>query len=338
MLASFLCQLALAADPATAPAPAEEKKKEPIPVKVAGIVFAHYEYRLTEGADGYNEFALDRAYVQAIGTFSPHWGTKVTLDAGRLSPVTLPDGSSVTVDTRYRVFVKHAYLEWKDDEVGLKVRGGIIDTPYTQVYDGFAGIRYISESFAKQFGLAETADIGVSLGGNHADGLVDWQATVLNGEGYSKLEVDAGKTAQARVTVDPLAGGDLKLPITGFFSYAGDATDQTPLITFAGAAGFSQEYLRAWAEVDGTSTDGASGFGYSATLIPQIPDVLNVIARYDAWDPDTDGDNDATTRIIGGISHDFLPKVSLAATYERTEAQDTPDPSHGVFVHMQAGY
>lgn len=360
MFALLFCHLAFA-EPAAADKPAAdgpkkeeagEKKKDAASVKVAGIVFAHYEYRLTEGADGYNEFALDRAYVQAIGTLSPHWGTKVTLDANRFSSVTIPVASagttgavtttdtSVTIDTRYRVFVKHAYLEWKDDDLGLKSRFGIIDTPLSPYYDSFMGIRYITESMPKQFGLVDTADIGASLMGTHAKGLVDWQATVINGEGYSKLEIDQGKTLQGRLTIDPLAPGkDMKLPITAFVSYAGEPTVGAPLLTYVGAVGFQQKYLNAWAEVDGTSWDGNSGFGYSASVVPHIPDYLNVIFRYDSWDPSSDVDGDGTSRIVGGLSHDFLPKVSVAGTFEQTAYQaDGSVPSQGVFLRMQAGY
>jgi hypothetical protein len=81
------------------------------------------------------------------------------------------------------------------------------------------------------------------------------------------------------------------------------------------------------------------GFGYSATVMPTFPDVLNLIARFDVWDPDADTMNDDRRKIIAGVSHDFLKKVSAALTYERTTQEAEPDaPEHGIFVHMQAGF
>ena len=68
-------------------------------------------------------------------------------------------------------------------------------------------------------------------------------------------------------------------------------------------------------------------------------DVLNVIARYDHWDPNADADGDAETMIRAGVSRDFLKKVSGAVIYERTTLESAKDaPEHGVFVRMQAGF
>ena len=50
MLAILLCSLALT------PSPALAEKATPT-VQVGGLVFAHYGYDLTDGADGFNEFA-----------------------------------------------------------------------------------------------------------------------------------------------------------------------------------------------------------------------------------------------------------------------------------------
>jgi hypothetical protein len=334
--------LALAADPAepaeVPPPPPKEEKKFP-DTKVSGILFAHYGYLLTDGSDGYNEFGLDRAYLVAESKLSGHLATRLTLDADRLKATTLPDDSEVTVDTKYRVFVKHAYLEGRWESYGLKTRGGIIDTPYAPYYDKFVGIRYVIESFPKQNKVLETADIGAGLWGNHADGLLDWNVSLLNGEGYSKPEIDEGKAVQARVIVDPLAKGEMNLPITGFVSMNGQPSVGDPIITAIGAVGFKQDYLVAWAEYLLVMQGDLSGGGYSATLAPKAPDVGGLLLRYDHFDPNADADDDASDTIIAGVTHDFVEKVSLAGTYERITPEATPDaPGRSVFVHMQAGF
>lgn len=301
-------------------------------VKPSGVVFAHYGYDLTDGADGANAFAMDRVYVRADAQITKRIGTRVTIDADRFS--------DNTVDTKYRVFVKHAYVEVKELAPGVKLRAGMIDTPYTPFYDGFWGNRYVSESFAKSQKLLDTADLGVGFWGEHAGGLVNWNVSALNGEGYGKIEVDAGKAVQARVTVDPLAkGGKLALPISGFASYNAHAADGTATFTWVGATGFKSPYAVAWAEVLGVSTDGTSGLGYSVTLNPRVPKVLGVIGRYDHFDPDGSADTDANTALIAGVSHDWAEKVSTAVTYERAWTEAAPDAAtHGVFVRMQAGW
>mgnify|MGYP001422086543 CR=1 FL=1 len=70
---------------------------------------------------------------------------------------------TVTVDTKLRVFVKHAYLEAKSDAAHLKLRAGIIDTPYGPYYDSFVGMRYVSDSFSANTKIISTADFGVGV-------------------------------------------------------------------------------------------------------------------------------------------------------------------------------
>lgn len=312
---------------------AEEAKEDKFPVvKPGGVVFAHYGYDLADGADGYNEFAMDRVYVRVDAQVTKRLGTRVTLDADRFKDSTL--------DTKYRVFVKHAYLEVKEVAPGIKLRAGMIDTPYTPFYDAFWGNRYIAESFAKNQKLLETADLGVGAWGEHAGGLASWNVSLLGGEGYGKLETDAGKAVQARLTVDPLAkGGKLALPITGFASYDTHAATETATLTWVGAAGFKAPFLVAWAEVLGVSEDGTSGLGYSATLNPKVPKVAGLVARYDHFDPDTTVDDDGNTLLIAGLGREWAEKVSTAVTYERGWSDAAPDtPTQGVFVRMQAGW
>lgn len=328
MFLALVCSLALADD--------ADKPAFPV-VKPGGVLFAHYGYNLSDGADGYSEFAVDRVYVRADAQITKRLAARITLDADRLKAT---DASGAPLDTKYRVFVKHAYLEVKDVLPGIKLRAGMIDTPYTPFYDAFWGNRYITESFAKNQKLLETADLGVGAWGDHANGLVGWNVSLLNGEGYGNVEVDAGKAVQARVTIDPLApGGTQALPVTGFASYNTHSATDTATLTWAAATGYKMPYILAWAEVLGRSEDGTSGLGYSATLNPKLPKVAGVVARYDHFDPDSSVDDDGNTLLIAGVSRDWAEKVSTSVTYERGWTDAAPDaPRHGVFVRLQAGW
>lgn len=309
---------------------AEDK---PLDIKFDGVLFAQYGYDLTdtgaEATDGFNAFDLTRAYAGFRVDKGPHLAVRLLLDAGR------------NVDnTKQWVFVKNAYVEWKDPAPGLKLQAGMVGSPWTVFYDNFWGARYVSKSFADQFKVLQTADFGVSAQGNHAKGLVDWTAVAVNGEGYASPEIDQTKTFQGRLTIDPMAKGEKNnLPISGIVSYStapykGDAT-----LVYGGAVGFRHDYVLVWGEYIGQSTGDLSAGGYSAVVMPKIPDVLNVIVRYDHWDPDADTDKDGTNRIVGGLSHDFVKRTSLALTYERTTLEALPDdPIHGVFVKGQAGF
>ena len=317
----------------------EPKKDTPPPVELSGVIFGRYTLTLTDGASNYNEFAIDRVYFRGDATINDHFGARVTLDADRFKPATLSTGEAVTVDTKYRVFVKHAYLEWKDAAPGVKVRAGIIDAPLGPYLDDFWGHRYISDNFAAQAIKLSTADAGVGAYGKHQGGLVDWAAVLVNGEGYSKLEVDKGKQVQARVSVDPMAKNEeLALPISGFVSYAFNPDDAQQLIA-SGVVGFDQKYFTGSVQALFNQQYDVNGFGYSVVALPHIPKVATVVFRMDHWDPDTSADKDGYTTIIGGLSHNFAKKVAIAGTYQQTTTEAAPDaPSQAVVLNMLAGF
>jgi hypothetical protein len=317
----------LAAEPAESPR-----------VTTTGVVFARYGYDLTEGSDGANAFGIDRAYVGVLADLDEHLATRITLDADKLKPVAFGEAGEATVDTKYRVFLKHAWLEWKDAGPGVKMRFGMIDTPWTGTYDNFVGLRYVTESFAKNSKVLETADLGVSAIGSHQGDQVSWHAALVNGEGYGKNEVDAGKAVQVRGTFDPLARTKKRgMPVSAFVSYAGNPTTETPVLTWAGAVGFKAPRLVAWGEVLGVQAGETESLGYSLTASPRLPRYGGVLVRYDHFDADSTADGGATDLVLAGVTHDWRERVSTAVTYERTTPEGS-DPTHGVVVHLQAGY
>lgn len=322
--------------PAEKAAPTVEKVKPE--VEVSGIAFAHYGFDLTEGAENFNEFAVDRVYFNVKAKLSKRLSTRFTLDVDRMKPVETDTGE-FEYDTKYRAFLKYAFLEWKDFAPGLKVRVGMIDTPYVTVWETHTEMRYIGKHFADELKLLDTADIGISIAGEHGKGLVAWTAAVVNGEGYGKIELDNAKSLQARVTVDPIApAGKYTLPITAFVNY-NMQQDADPIVTYVGAAGFKMPYVWVWGEYLGRSQGDLSGMGYSASVQPGMPKYGRLVFKYDHFDPDTKTDEDAIDKIIGGVSHDFAEKVALAATYERVTVEGTADvPAHGVYLRLMAGF
>lgn len=287
---------------------------------------------LDPAAENANAFGIDRAYLGAGAKLSRHVAARVLLDA---------DVMGSTEDTKQRVFVKNAYAEWFEPAPGVKARAGIVDTGYPGYSEGFTGFRYLGKTFADRNKVLNTADFGVNVQGKHLDGLLDWHAALLNGEGYGRPEVDAGKTVQLRVGVDPLAKGKAaSLPVMGFASYAlpGAATPDATLV-YAAGAGFKMPFVMAWAEYLGVSSGSASGGGFSAQLSPRAPGLAYLVARYDHFDPDTGTAKDGNDVLVAGIGRDFMEKVSVAATFEQTTPEASAStPARGVFLRAQAGW
>jgi hypothetical protein len=308
-------------------------------VKPTALVFAHYGLDLTEGSENASEFDIDRAYLGAVGSVGEHWGAKVLFDASR---------EFEGVNDKTFVFLKHAWMEYHRGD--LKVRGGMVDTGFVPYGEQFTGFRYVTKQLADDNKVLSSADLGANVQGKAAGGLLDWHAGVYNGEGYSHAEVSGsgGKSFEARVAVDPLAPkkGKTSLAIVGYGRYAtgdselaGGAGEEPSQLVYAGGLGYKMPHFVGWAEYVGVSQDEVSGGGFSATLSPRMPKYGALLVRYDKFNADNDVEDGGYSKLIAGVSHDFVEKFSLAATYETVTLDATPDdPTSGVFVRMQAGF
>ncbi len=313
-------------------------------VKVGGVVFSHYGVDLSAGADHANEFDITRVYLTVKAKVSDSLSTRITTDVGRLqSPHThrYDDDGALTVDggqdTKLTPFIKYAYLQWTPPVDGVRLQFGAAGTGWTGLYDKFWGRRWVSKSFGDQTKVLSTSDLGVHAAGAHKGGLVQWHGGLLNGAGYGKPEGDKAKTAQLRLTVDPMAGGNAQLPVSAFASHELGA-DGDPVTVMAAALGYKSTLGLAWCELIRRSQGDLAGQGVSASLVPHVGGVASLLIRVDRWDPDTEMDEDAALRLVGGITKDFAEKVSAGVLYERSQAADQDDPDHGVFIRMQAGF
>jgi hypothetical protein len=340
---AVIASVSLAQEPVTMspPAPPAPPKVEP-QVKFSGVIFPRFGLDLTEGKDDFNAFEVDRTYLKADVKITDKLASRFTIDSGRVPAptVTLPDGTAVTGtgDTQLRVFVKHAWFEYKPSDA-ITTRGGLTETPFLPFEEKFEGTRYAAKAFLDDLKLEATADLGASVGGKHADGLVTWMVGAYNGETFKAPEVDAGKSFQALVVVDPLAAPDAKtsLPIAVFVDESLH-TGGDPRTTFAGFVGFKAPELLVTAQFDGTMSGGTTGLGQSVLAQVRAPDVAFVLGRFDHWDPSSAAD-DGQIKIIGGVGKDFMKNVSAIASYERTMSE-VPDstPVHGVFLRGQVGF
>ncbi len=318
---------------------AADKKAEIPPVTVTALVFAHYGLDLGWNAKTSttpeNSFDLDRAYLGAQSQMTEHLAAKVLFDANHLD--------DVSADSRFRVFVKNAWLEASNGKP-VKARFGVVDTGYVPFEENFMGGRYEMKMFADDEKVLSTADIGLNFQGEASGGLLSYHAAILNGEGYSKPEVDAGKTLSGRLSVNPLSKSDkMALPITGFVSYAVPAKGAASVTDVVGALGLKVPHLYAWAEyvesMHGAiaGVKGVNSGGFSVQLSPRMPKYGGLLLRVDRFDPDQATDKDAAMKIFAGVNHDFLPKVSASLSYERTQPE-VGDASHGIYARMQAGF
>ena len=320
--------------------------------QVGGKIYASYGVDLTDTpysgyADGDprpNGFEVDRVYLDFRQKIDDTFSVRATTDVGRED------------SGKLGLYLKYAYMQVKltDD---IKLRIGSAQNAQVGFSDRFWGGRWLAKSFIDQEGLVSSADIGVHAHGKHADGMFKWGAAIVNGEGYGNPDMDNDKTFQARVTVDPL-NGDIKLPISLYLSqefYTREDVDGQNIIV--ASLGFDQEFVSFWGEYvmdtpgtkfmdeAGAEQDVKSG-GMSFNVVGKVPDLLNVVARYDKWDPNTDVDDDGHAMLRFGVTKNLAKKVDVGLMYE-TKSFEAPSAhvegenkqsEKAVFLRMQAGF
>jgi len=298
--------------------------------KIGGLLFSHWSMDLSKDAEEANAFEVKRVYTTIKHSINDDLSMRVTTDVGAVKN---------SDDTKMRLYLKYAYLEWKGFAPGMKLRFGAAGTPFVDDSSKFTGIRYISKSLADRNKLMSTSDLGLHVLGKHLDGALKWQLSAMNGEGYGSPEDSKGKAIQGRVAYDAMKSTDgLDLPITAFIRQeVGEEEDEGAML-YGGALGFGMRYGRLWAEYVAKSLGDVDTQAISVTVQPRVGDLFDVLVRYDLFDPNTDADDDGSTTLIAGVEKSFAKKVSAAVTFEQEQGEADDDPTQGVYLRLQAGF
>ncbi len=303
-------------------------------IEVSAEVFAHWGYDLkptpyegyVDGDPRPNAFDVDRAFLGVGSRVDETFSVQLRTDVAREE------------SGRLGLLLRHAYLQ-VDLTEGMFLKFGSAENAMNKMSDEFWSHDWVARPFASENDVNNEADLGVYAFGKHADGLLSWGAAVVNGEGYDNIDDDHDKAVQARLTVDPMHG-EMKLPISVYVSQdvytRRDVAGHTVLIA---SLGFDQEYANVWGEYVIDTAGKSKGSGMSFSLVGKIPDVLNVVGRYDIWDPDANSEKDEHTTMRAGLTKDFLKVVSAGLMYEHTtHAADPDQPDKGLFFRMSAGF
>lgn len=179
----------------------------PAETSVKGTIYSTWMLNKTSGADNYNAFTIDRAYLGAESKLSDYTNLRITFDirperfSTPATNVVDSDGDTVkipamTAYSGYPIILKYAYADWKIKPVAqyFKIRFGLQPTMYLNYMDGIWNRRYIERNVEDLNGWLSTADLGLSF--NFTLGpqgsLGEAGISVLNGTKYSDF-VDKNK-------------------------------------------------------------------------------------------------------------------------------------------------
>jgi hypothetical protein len=326
------------------------------------------------GSTAFQAFQFRRIYFTYDNDISEQFTSRFRLEAdqiqetvdGTKSYTTSIAASTATVDTihhtakvpagtgtvsnqasKISVFVKDAYLKWKNIFSGSDLIFGIQPTPAYEISEAAWGYRSLEKTIMDLRGIVPSRDLGISLKGKiTGDGILNYWVMWADGSGNSP-ETDKYKRYYAHIQVKPVTN----LQATFYVDYkdaannaAGNSTGTTTAAFFVGYAepfayNFNAEvFMNSQANSfmpAGGSLGSKNGLGFSLFGSYNVLPELAAVARYDYWDPNTDGaanaKGDVRNYILAGASWKVDKNVSIMPnivyeTYESIGAY-SPDAS-----------
>ncbi len=161
--------------------------------KGTGVIFANFHRGISKASSDNSAFELVRAYLGYEHFLSPEFSARLTLDIGS------PDDISPFSKLRRYAYFKYAYGEYQKEK--LTIQFGLIGTLHYKLQEKLWERRYMRKAFADEFRLGPSADLGTSAVYTFNN---KWEAdfTIMNGEGFSRLQMDDKFKFAAGLTFD----------------------------------------------------------------------------------------------------------------------------------------
>ncbi|MEW6336611.1 MAG: hypothetical protein AB1625_04335 [Acidobacteriota bacterium] len=334
-------------DRPTPPPPAAARPTFP-QVKIGGLWYLSYQDGESGNTDT-SKFTIKRGYINVEAKITPWMSARITPDT--------------TIDSSgdIKVRLKYAYAKFASPDLGFvtrpEVEVGVAHMPWLDFEEHINNYRLQDTMFMERNGLFNSADVGVTfmglLGGTVSD---EYQTSVskdypgkwgsfafgvYNGGGYHASEANTDKVIEGRLTVRPLPEIVPGLQIS-YFGVRGKGNTAAEPDWTLDAAMLSFEHRHF--VLTGTLADGegnqkgdavdASGTalrrdGWSVFAEVKLGPKWGLIGRYDAWDPNTQVDNDGNERTVAGVVYHLGKGNDVLLDYDTVshERAGKPDDS-----------
>jgi hypothetical protein len=298
------------------------------------------------GATAMQSFLLRRVYLTYDNDISEEFTTRFRLEADQ--------GTDVLTSGKIGVFVKDAYLKWKNVFKGSDLTFGIQPPPTYDVSEASWGYRSLEKTIMDLRGIYGSRDVGLSLKGKLVEsGMFNYWVMVGKNAGNTPATTSKFNRYSAQLHIKPITG----LQATLYFDYldAADKADPFNKGSFVGNAmstmalfvgyaqptsfnvgleAFSQSTSNGYSASGATSLSSLTKSGFSGWASVNLTSDIAAVARYDNYDPNTNSAavGDVRNYLIGGVAFKLNKNVSiipnlLYETYEAPSAGSAPDAS-----------
>ncbi len=319
--------------------PAQEKGR------LSGLAYFDYSYSVARdtaigafsnkalsGAESSQAFQFRRIYFTYDYDVAEGFTSRFRLEA---------DEASLASNGKTSVFVKDAFLRWKNVFGQSDLVFGVQPTPAYEISEAVWGYRSLEKTIMDLRGIVSSRDLGVSLKGKlDSEGMFSYWVMVADGSANTP-ESDKYKRFFLHVRLQPVKSldvtfyGDLNARAKINDPYKATLVPNS-IATMAAFVGYTGiDGLKVGLEGvltqmsngfnTGTVLETRSGLGLSIFGIYGLRDDLNLVGRFDLYDPNTDGAAKADSRnyVIAGLDWKVNERVSVIPnvqieTYEKS--------------------
>jgi hypothetical protein len=290
--------------------------------KFSGYMFGDYYYNVQQkdtSKKDLNGFQFRRIYFTYDYAIAPNFDTRFRLEASQ---------AELFSNGKIGVFVKDAWLKWKNIFDGSDFVFGMSPTPTYEASEDVWGYRPLEKTIMDLRGIVAPRDIGVDLKGKLiGNGTVNYWLKVGNNSGnvpesdkfkrfYGQIHIKPTPQVQLIASADFDAGPritDLSgqprdhngINLSGFAGY------REPNKYSLGIEGFYRtiqnnfhDPVKEALALDDQTTIGVSLFAWGA-----VSDDVRLVGRFDLFDPNTSLDKDGIYLFIGAL--DYAPSADV---------------------------
>jgi hypothetical protein len=321
--------------------------------KFSGYMFGDYYYNFSKdgnfaglansaansaspGGTAFQAFQIRRAYFTYDNDISEKFTTRLRLE--------VDPSASLFASNKIGAYVKDAYLTWKNIFSGSNLTFGIQPNPPFDASETAWGYRALEKTIMDLRGIDPSRDYGIALKGKlTGDGMFNYWVMIANGGG-NVVETDKYKRYYAQLAVKPAAEflinvnfdfidrADIADPYHAGSKVGNSGTTASAFLMYnnagvfrVGFEGFTQSTSNGFN--NGTALASKSALGLSFWAALNLQSDLVAVARYDNYDPNTDGNSKGDVRnvIIAGLDWKVDKNVSIMPNlyYESYEAPAT---------------
>ena len=328
--------------------------------KFSGYMMGDYFYNITRdpsapgtaaltGDKSMQGFQFRRIYLTYDNDISSTFTSRFRLEADQsaLTTTTKSADGDGTYDGKISMFVKDAYLKWKNVFDGSDLTFGIQPTTAYDISEAAWGYRSLEKTIMDLRGVIPSRDFGLSLRGKiDGDGMFNYWAMIANGDGNKPAST---KFKRYSLTFQVKPDNNWQMTLTGDYRGMPSINDPTstsiPRVTISndmltgalfvgykvadaysfGLEGFLASSNNGYTDPSDHTLKALNAMGVSVWATVNLQSDLVLIGRYDYFDPNTNGNSKGDMRnyIIGALAWKPDKNISIMPNVQ-FETYETP--------------